>query len=86
MIEISNSNADYVRGIQIHHCMKAISVLNSNINVISGNFTNNGDSSQRHGGAIYIQNSIASIQNSTFMNNTANDGGAVDLTCSSVVN
>ena len=86
VLEIFDSTVDYVMGMQIHSSIKAINILNSNINMISGNFTDNGDSSQLHGGAIYIQNSIVSIQNSTFVNNTANDGGAIDLTCSSIAN
>ena len=86
MLEISHSIVDYVRGLRIHHSIKAINILKSNINVINGNFTNNGGSFQNKGGAIYIENSVASIQNSTFENNTANNGGAIDLTCSSVVN
>ena len=86
VLEIFDSTVDYVMGMQIHSSIKAINILNSNINMISGNFTDNGDSSQLHGGAIYIQNSIVSIENSTFVNNTANDGGAIDLTCSSVAN
>ena len=85
VLKIFDSTVDYALGIIIHNSIKAISILNSNVNMISGNFTDNGDSSQLHGGAIYIQNSIVSIQNSTFVNNTANDGGAIDLTCSSVV-
>ena len=86
VLEISSSIVDYLKDIKIHRSIKAINVLNSNINMISGNFTDNGDSSQRNGGAIYIQSSIVSIENSTFVNNTANDGGAIDLTCSSVAN
>ena len=86
IIEILDTTVDYIIGLQVHKTMKVINILNSNINMISGNFTNNGDSSQRHGGAICIQNSIVSIENSTFVNNTANDGGAIDFTCSSVAN
>ena len=85
VLEISNSNVSHARGLQIHRSIKAINILNSNINMISGSFTNNGDISQRNGGAIYIENSIVFIQNSAFTNNTANDGGAIDITCSSVV-
>ena len=86
VLEISNSNVSHARGLQIHRSIKAINILNSNVNMISGRFTDNGDSFQLHGGAIYIQNGIVSIKNSTFINNTANDGGAIDLTCSSVAN
>ena len=86
VLEVVNTHVDYFIGLQVHRTIKAINVLDSNINMISGNFTNNGNSSQYKGGAIYIQNSIVSVQNSTFVNNTANDGGAIDLTCTSVAN
>ena len=85
VLEISNSIVEYIRSSQIHRSIKAINILNSNINMISGSFIDNGDSSQSKGGAIYIQNSVVSIQNSTFINNTANNGGAIDITCSSAV-
>ena len=85
VLEVVNTNVNYFIGLQVHRTIKAINVLDSNINMISGDFTNNGNSSQLKGGAIYIQNSVVSIQNSTFVNNTANDGGALDITCSSVV-
>ena len=86
VLEIFDSTVNYALGILIHSSIKAINILSSNVNMISGRFTDNGDSSQLHGGAIYIQNGIVSIKNSTFINNTANDGGAIDLTCSSVAN
>ena len=86
VLEVVNTHMDYFIQLQVHSTIKAINVLDSSINMISGNFTNNGNSSQLKGGAIYIQNSIVSIENSTFVNNTANDGGAIDLTCTSVVN
>ena len=85
VLEVVNTNVSYFIELQVHRTIKAINVLDSNINMISGDFTNNGNSSQLKGGAIYIQNSVVSIQNSTFVNNTANDGGALDITCSSVV-
>ena len=86
VLEIFDTTVDYLLDMEVHRTMKAIKILDSNVNMISGNFTNNGDSSQLNGGAIYIENSVVSIQNSAFDNNTANDGGAIDLTCSSVVN
>ena len=86
VIGISETIVDYIIGLQVHRTIKAIIVLDSNINMINGNFTNNGNSSQLKGGAIYIENSIVSVQNSTFIDNTVNDGGALDLTCSSIVN
>ena len=86
VLEISNSIVDYLINFQVHRTMKAINILNSNVNMISGNFTQNGDSLQYKGGAIYIENSVVFVENSEFVNNTANDGGAIDLSCTSVVN
>ena len=86
VLEISNSIVDYLINFQVHRTMKAINILNSNVNMITGNFTQNGDSLQYKGGAIYIENSVVFIENSEFVNNTANDGGAIDLSCTSVVN
>ena len=52
----------------------------------NSNFTNNGNSSQRLGGAIYIKQSVLTIQNSSFSNNTAIDGGAIYFGCTSIAN
>ena len=52
----------------------------------NSNFTKNGNSSQRLGGAIYIKQSVLTIQNSSFSNNTAIDGGAIYFGCTSITN
>ena len=56
------------------------------MNISDSNFTNNGDSNQRLGGAIYISQSDIAIYNSSFTNNTANEGGAVYFGCTSLAN
>ena len=52
----------------------------------NSNFTKNGNSSQRLGGAVYIKQSVLTIQNSSFTNNTAIDGGAIYFGCTSIAN
>ena len=62
-------------------------IQNSNVQSISNsNFTNNGNSTQRLGGEISISQSVVTIQNSSFTNNTAIDGGAINFGCTSVTN
>ena len=56
------------------------------MNISDSNFTNNGDSNQRLGGAIYISQSDIAIYNSSFTNNTANEGGAVYFGCTLLAN
>ena len=49
-------------------------------------FENNGNTALTVGGALYIKDSVAVVENTTFINNTAIDGGAVEFSCSSVQN
>ena len=41
---------------------------------------------QQFGGSVYVKDSHAVIQNTTFMNNTGTDGGAIHFSCTSTQN
>ena len=87
IVEIINSNVTGLSGLRIQNWQEAVYLLNCNIeNIQKSNFTNNGNSNQRLGGALYIKDSTAVIQNSTFANNTADDGGAIYFGCSFIQN
>ena len=87
IIDIINSNVTSLSDIQIHNCLQPIYLQNSKVEALqNSNFTNNGNSLQRFGGSVYVKDSDATIQNSTFINNTGIDGGAIHFSCTSTQN
>ena len=84
---IKSSNITSIDGCSITQCSLALLSDNSIISSITNSrFDSNGNTSQTQGGAIRMVNSQISIQNTTFVNNTAINGGAISFECSDMLN
>ena len=87
ILSISKSNVTSINKLMIENCTQAMHISDTSISSISSStFLNNGNNQSQSGGAIYMSNSIASIHDSMFMNNTAIDGGAIQFSCASTNN
>ena len=82
VLSIQNWNETSLQQISISGSTLAIIVKNSNTTVINNSqFNSNGNTAQRQGGAIRVIDSIISISNTNFINNTAIQGGAISNEC-----
>ena len=87
IMSISKSSVTSFDNLMIENCTQAMHISDTSISSISSStFLNNGNNQSQSGGAIYMSNSIASIHDSMFMNNTAIDGGAIQFSCTSTNN
>ena len=85
-MQVQNSNVTTIDAFTIDKVAQPLIVKSSTIGVISNsNFTNNGNTTQRVGGAISIIDSKVSISNTAFINNSAVNGGAIALECTSLI-
>ncbi|CAI2370008.1 unnamed protein product [Moneuplotes crassus] len=86
VMHISSSNMIKLEGINnIQNCSQAISISSSTIDHIKDStFDGNGAPELHSGAAIRIIDSALSIQNSSFLRNTADSGAAVSFTCTSI--
>ena len=86
IIDVINSNITSISDLKIHNCLQAIQIHNSVIDQFENcNLTNNGNVSQRVGGAVYLFDSnVVTMHSNLFINNTANQGGAIYFQCSQV--
>ena len=53
---------------------------------MNSNFIDNGNTTLNYGAAVHIMDSIVTIKNTIFINNTAEKGGAIDFSCTSASN
>ena len=80
-----NSQVEKISNIKISNMNKALSAVNSNITEFSDSQISENHSTSP-GGAISMLNSRLSISNSTFMTNSASEGGAIMFECTSLQN
>ena len=84
ILYISNSYVTSMTNLVMLNWLRAAHIVNSNItSITNSNFISNGNITLNHGGAIYIIDSIVTIQSTVFTNNTADRGGAIDFSCTS---
>ena len=85
ILRIYTSNVNTIQNFAIQNCPQGIFIDESNIDMIKNNtYLDNGNSDLHHGGAILLQNSIALMQNNTFINNTSIRGAAIAFLCTSM--
>lgn len=78
ILGIEGSVFNNIEDFNVQNCTQALDITDSFIGEIkNSNFSSNGDSTQRKGGAIHILNSAVSITNVLFSKNTAIKGGAI---------
>ncbi|CAI2371546.1 unnamed protein product [Moneuplotes crassus] len=86
VIYLSKSNAEMIQNINISNCFKAMEFIESTIKHMRGSvLSKSGDLNNLiTGGAIKIMNSNVKITDTSFINNTAGVGGAIEFGCQSV--
>ena len=81
-LKIYTTNIENIQELLINNSFSGLTVEDSKIMSFSNSqFMHLGSSSIRQGGAILSVNSSMTINNMTFMNNTASEGGAVYYSC-----
>jgi predicted outer membrane repeat protein len=81
---LRRSHLREIKKISIISSISPLIVENSRIQALSDStFAHNGNANVFRGGALYLLNSDVSISNSSFVNNTAESGGAVYFDCTS---
>jgi len=86
LFKVDASNISSILNVTLKNSVKTIEFSNSIIDSISNcSFINNGNENKSSGGALSLFNSEASIFNSTFNNNSAVQGGAISLSCTSLL-
>ena len=82
---LHTSNVTIIDSFSANNWTTTILIESSNIqSVINSNFMNIGGTNSFKGGALYILNSNLTIDNTSFVNNTAVDGGAIYYSCPGV--
>ena len=82
---LHTSNVTIIDSFSANNWTTTILIESSNIqSVINSNFMNIGGTNSFKGGALYILNSNLTIDNTSFINNTAVDGGAIYYSCPGV--
>lgn len=66
-------------------CQKAIYIRDSSIRISESTFENSGDLNTIYGGSFSLMDSQLQVINSSFINNTAQNAGAIEFKCTSVV-
>lgn len=85
LMKIYRSQCTLIDNLMFTNNTQSLEVVESTVgNLTNSQFNYNGQSSRYSGGAILLQNSEISIHNTTFMNNTANMGGAISFECTSL--
>ena len=85
VLSFENSHVTLVQDVDIQSSLKALDVVQTTVDLINGStFSQNGNIDSSIGGAITLQNSKATIVNSTFNQNVGTRGGAVALECTSL--
>ena len=83
MILAQTSTFSSVLGLNISNCTQGLKLLSSSsINIQNSMFNNLGSNKLLNGAALLVENSNLTIQDSIFNYNTAQYGGAIDLSCS----
>lgn len=75
-LTIENSHVTEIENFLISHSHTPFEITNSKIESFKGCELMHNEG-RLHGGALYLYNSDATIENSNFMNNTAESGGAI---------
>ena len=72
-----------IGGLTINNCSRGLILESTSIGILSNStISNSGSNNVNYGDAMYILNSNVTITNSTFITNTASEGGAINYDCS----
>jgi hypothetical protein len=81
-IELEKSTVSSIANLNITNSKRGILASKSSLGIIQDSyFRSNGDTNTLYGGAAYLYMTNATFISSTFINNTAHEGGGVYLTC-----
>ncbi|CAI2378783.1 unnamed protein product [Moneuplotes crassus] len=80
---VRNSNVSLISNLHVSHYYRAIEAINTNIELITNSsFSLSGASDLLYAGAVLLQNSNATLLNTTFTQNKAMTGAAITSLCS----
>ena len=83
ILHITSSNITNIDNLDIENATKCIHLEDSQLGLIQNSIFSTSGSSTSSGGAFVIEDSSSTMNNVTFMSNTAQMGGAVYVQCSS---